>query len=111
MWLCTAFVHGAATLLGSESHMSGHVGGCDCNMFSLSSLLRQMALLMALYQCCECSTTLPAMWTKGATSALVHLLCTWSPGMLMCLTSWTFARTREKRSRCVHVCAQDNWSC
>lgn len=35
MWLCTAFVHGAATLLGSESHTSGHLGGCGCNKFSL----------------------------------------------------------------------------
>lgn len=70
---------------------------------SHSSLLRQTAPPMALFQCCGYSTTLPGTWTKEGTSDLVHLLCTWSPGMRMCLTSWTFARTQERRSRCVCV--------
>ena len=108
VWPCTAFVHEAATSLGSGVHRGHcHRGGATS---ALPSLLRPMGPQMAWFRCCGCSTTLPATLTRGATNGPAPLPCTWSPGMLMCLTSWIFARTQERRNRCVCECS-DNWNC
>lgn len=72
-WMCIPFAHQAHTLL---VQMESATVSCQCYAFS---------------------TTRRVMWIRAATRDRVHSLFTWSHGMRMFLTFWTWKRIREKR--------------